>query len=119
MSTVDAKIIEHIANSSNSSSTSKDDVFNAIKVMYEITNSPPKEDVMEWKDGTTIFFKLSDTQENIRVQILSFNNTSYLEFRTGLIWCIHDSTNDKMLKFVLTCSAAKEDLPDFILKHVE
>ena len=48
MSTVDAKIIEHIANSSNSSSTSKDDVFNAIKVMYEITSSPPKEDVMTW-----------------------------------------------------------------------
>ena len=23
------------------------------------------------------------------------------------------------IKFVLTCSAAKEDLPDFVLKHVD
>ena len=103
MSTVDAKIIEHIANSSNNSSISKDDVFNAVKVMYEITNSPPKEDVMTWKDGNLTIFKLSDAEEKIDVQLLSFNDTSILEFRTGLIWCIHDEINDKILKFVLIC----------------
>jgi hypothetical protein len=97
MSTVDAKIIEHIANSSNSSSTSKDDVFNAIKIMYEITNSPPKEDDMTWYYDNS-FYYASNKIDNFWFVALDASSDSNI---TGNILIIQNNTTNEIEKYVI------------------
>ena len=99
MSTIDAKIIQHITNGGGSST----DVINMFSTMYSLTNSPPAEDVMEFNDCIELRYSACKELDGVSWILGSLGGSGHSYIKTGLNWIIRNIATNELERFVLIC----------------
>ncbi len=95
---------------------------NSINLKYQIRFLDTSEFAIQGQDGFRGFLKgivaANGDNEYIYIDGIARITEKPLGELENIFDAMEKLENDFGVKFVLTCSAAKEDLPDFVLKHV-